>query len=1245
MLNLLAAYIRFFGLESIENWLNSEDSFINSATLWYVAAGLGVFFLLIIIFMFFKAIKRTRERAVERRIASEVAAATKDTEKEEKKSKRVKKSSVTERPQTQPPVSVVAGGEAQPNRVLKGITLDQGIVQREFRVGEDFNCDGLVVNASYSAAPFQEVYADASAVDASTFELAVKGALSGLYVCAPDMSRPGKKTIRVCFNKQLAVYTISVVAAKATAAATAQPQAQGYAQPQGYAAAPQEQLGPRQMVSLQISAEHARRDFFVGDNFSYDGLMVTAIYNREPVREQVYNFTVVPPDMSRPGNPTVVVMCQDRASSYTISVRENPYAQPKQPVVAPQPQKERVLTRVSLNSDFAKKDYMVGEMFSGNGLSVIAHYNVEPLEEQVTNFNVLPPDMSREGMATVMVAYQDRMLNYQIMIRPNPNAVKPAAAPVVEEPKVARELLSVTLDTGAVSREFEVGEEFNCDGLILNAHYNVAPMNEVKTDFNIVDAKSFDQIIKQTKGCFVAEPDMSAAGRKVVRASLDGQVAVYTITVRAAKAAAAATVAEQPKVARELLSITLDLGVVQREFSVDDEFNCDGLLVNANYNAAPLTETRTDCNILDDRSFDKIVNHTKGCFVAEPDMSVAGRKVVRVSLDGVLAIYTISVRPAVKKQVVAEPVQPVVQPAPAPVQPAPAPVVVQEPVQPAVPRELLNVALDLSVVQREFEVGDEFNCDGLLVNANYSTAPTTETLSDCMIVDASNFDQVIKQTDGLFVAEPVMVSAGRKVVRVSLNGRLALYTILVREKKVEQPAPAPVVQPEPQPQPVYVAPAPAKPERSLLYVTLTTDRVKTNYTVGDHLNTAGLVMHAHYNAEPYMEQITSYTVSAPDMSHAGIYTVGVQYQDKMVGYQIVVNPAPVVETKPEPQPAPAPQPAPVAQPERSLLYVTLAIDKVQTNYVVGDNLNTAGLVMYAHYNAEPYMEQVTSYNVTAPDMSRPGIYTVAVQYQGKSTGYQIAVDNAPVVETKPEPQPVVVEQPQPIVVQQPQPQIIVEQPQPIIVQQPQVVQQAAPSTVVLEEESFEGRLRYDRSFNARIIQSDDKTKYWYTDVKNALLSYKKVHGRISWKRETFKCGKIVVAKLAFRGNTLVIMLPLDIAKYANSKYDLEDVSNAPSNADTPAMLRLKNDKRVKQALELIEVVMAEQGIAKDKKFEAQDYYVPYEGNFELIKKGLIKREVKSAADEAVFTGGLEDEDDGEDELVEVAPGVFVSPKK
>ncbi|MCH5159337.1 MAG: hypothetical protein J1F66_00620 [Clostridiales bacterium] len=1096
LINLLAAAVTFFGQE-IE-WLSNYTEYV-----WYAVVGIAALFLLIIIVMFFKAIRRTRERAVEKRIAKEVEAVKKEERKEEKrkkKEKKVKESSVSEQPQPQPPIAVVAGGE---ERTLVGITLDVGVVQRDFKVGDDFNCDGLLVIANYNVAPLQETFADVKVVESSTFDKAVAGKLAGLYICKPDLSRSGKMPVRVCFNKEMALYTISVVERpeeipaveeKPAVAVVAEPErvvtgitldvgvvqrdfkvgdafdCDGLLVVASFSAAPlqetvanytvvdastfdkavngslkglyvcrpelnrtgklpvrvcydqqvalytisvterpveepkhpevvvaaqpqeqpQQPIGPREMISLTVNTDYVRRDFYVGDSLVHDGLIVNAHYNREPFKEQVSNFTVIAPDMSRPGNPTVVVMYQDRATSYTVTVRENPYAQQKQPEPQQQvqPQKERVLTRVSVNSDFAKRDFVVGDTFNREGLIVTAHYNVEPLEEQVTNFTVIPPDMSREGMATVMVAYQDRMVSYQINVRP---------APVVAKP----------------------------------------------------------------------EP-----------------------------------VVEQPKAVRELVSVSLDLGIVQRDFNVGDEFNCDGLLVTGNYSLAPTMETRADFNILDARSFDQIINQTKGCFVAEPDMSVAGRKVVRVSLDGQIAIYTISVHAAAKKEEIKE----VVQPAPA--------VVAEEPKK--VERELLSVTLDLGVVQREFEVGDEFNCDGLMVNANYSAAPMVETLADCMIVDAISFDQIIRQTNGLFVAEPNMSTAGRKVVRVSLNNHIALYTIVVREKKTE------------------------------------------------------------FEVEPEQEE------------------------------------------QPEPQVIVVEQPAPAkVEPERAMLYVTLSTDKVQKDYVLGDNLNTEGLVVFAHFNAEPYMEQVTSYTVTPPDMSHVGTFTVGVHYQDKTVGYQISVHEAPAVE-KPEP-----------------------------AVEPQVVVAQQPSQIVVEEESYEGRLRYDRSFNARIIQADDKTKSWYTDVKNVLLSYKKVHGRISWKRETFKCSKAVVAKLAFRGNTLCLLLPLKLEEYADSKYKLEDVSKAPSNADTPAMLRLKNDKSVKQALELIEEVMDDLGIDKDKKYVPEDFYVPYEGVFELIKKGLIKREIKTAADEAVFNGGQSDDESDDDsyELTEVAPGVFVSPKK
>ena len=189
---------------------------------------------------------------------------------------------------------------------------------------------------------------------------------------------------------------------------------------------------------------------------------------------------------------------------------------------------------------------------------------------------------------------------------------------------------------------------------------------------------------------------------------------------------------------------------------------------------------------------------------------------------------------------------------------------------------------------------------------------------------------------------------------------------------------------------------------------------------------------------------------------------------------------------------------------------------------------------------------------------------------------------------------------------------VVEVPVEKVIEKSQVVE-----TVVIGEESVEAsRLRYDKSFEAKLIQSDDEVKHWYTEIKNALLSYKGCKGRISWKRETFKAKKDVVAKLVFRGNTLCIFLPLAPSDYVDAK-EVEDASNLPVYEDTPVMIRIKNEKRKRFALELIDTVMADREIMHGSHV-SEDFYVPYEGVLELINRGLIKREIKSVEDEAIF---------------------------
>ena len=196
-------------------------------------------------------------------------------------------------------------------------------------------------------------------------------------------------------------------------------------------------------------------------------------------------------------------------------------------------------------------------------------------------------------------------------------------------------------------------------------------------------------------------------------------------------------------------------------------------------------------------------------------------------------------------------------------------------------------------------------------------------------------------------------------------------------------------------------------------------------------------------------------------------------------------------------------------------------------------------------------------------------------------------------------------------------EVIPEEPAVVEVEPVAEIAVAAEPVAIVEESFLGGTLRYDRSFTARLIQSENEVKEWYTELKNDLLSYKKVHDRMSWKRESYNYGRLPFARLAYRGDTLCLYLPLDPESFAESKYKVESVGDSTSYKDTPCLYRIKNNRRMKYAKELIALVAEQMEITRIER-ESQDYFLPYEGVVELINKGLIKRNIKSAEDEAFF---------------------------
>ena len=151
----------------------------------------------------------------------------------------------------------------------------------------------------------------------------------------------------------------------------------------------------------------------------------------------------------------------------------------------------------------------------------------------------------------------------------------------------------------------------------------------------------------------------------------------------------------------------------------------------------------------------------------------------------------------------------------------------------------------------------------------------------------------------------------------------------------------------------------------------------------------------------------------------------------------------------------------------------------------------------------------------------------------------------------------------------------------------------------------EGRIVFDRSFTARLIQSDDAFKVRYSELKNFILAYKGVRCRTSWKRETFSVGRKTIATFAIRGKTLMLYLAYDPSKFDNTKYKVENMSDVASRRNTPLLFRIKNYRRTTYAKQLITMVFAENNVARVERKE-QDYTVPYKSTDELVKHGLIK---------------------------------------
>lgn len=152
--------------------------------------------------------------------------------------------------------------------------------------------------------------------------------------------------------------------------------------------------------------------------------------------------------------------------------------------------------------------------------------------------------------------------------------------------------------------------------------------------------------------------------------------------------------------------------------------------------------------------------------------------------------------------------------------------------------------------------------------------------------------------------------------------------------------------------------------------------------------------------------------------------------------------------------------------------------------------------------------------------------------------------------------------------------------------------------------------RYRRSFASRLIQSQGNVQDYYSEIKNLLLSYKGVKGRVSWGNESFNRGRTYLAKVNAKTKTLYIYLAIDPKTLEDGKYEIVDVSDKKKYAAVPTLIKVKGDRKFKYAMELLTKLCEEEmALPHAKNFEAQDYHTPYVATEALVQDGLVKKMV------------------------------------
>ncbi len=152
---------------------------------------------------------------------------------------------------------------------------------------------------------------------------------------------------------------------------------------------------------------------------------------------------------------------------------------------------------------------------------------------------------------------------------------------------------------------------------------------------------------------------------------------------------------------------------------------------------------------------------------------------------------------------------------------------------------------------------------------------------------------------------------------------------------------------------------------------------------------------------------------------------------------------------------------------------------------------------------------------------------------------------------------------------------------------------------------------YRKSFEAKLIQSRPNIKHYYSELKNALLSYKGTKSRISWNADSFHNGRTPIAKINVKTRILELYLALEPESLDGTVYRGQNVGDKKKYADTPFRYKIRTPRKFNWAMELVQRTCEEHGLSPiDIEKIAYEEQYPFDTTDNLVQRKLIKEYIR-----------------------------------